>query len=212
MGRKRTVSRAPKNLNFPPIGRTQACNHRYQETISINATVDGGTALCGDHIFAATGMTDPNLTGVGHQPYGMDQMDLFYIQYSVTGSRITVKTAGGQSVPYYIGVCLRDNATPLTIDPSMMLESPDVKWKLIQLTAGPGTVRLGCSTRKFFTVRDVVGSYDYGGSSAGNPSSMAYFHVLICPMDNTTDLAAQSIGVTIDYHAVWTRPRQLGQS
>lgn len=54
------------------------------------ATITGTTGARGVNVFAANGLYDPDITGVGHQPLYYDQYSAIYDQYTVIGSKITV--------------------------------------------------------------------------------------------------------------------------
>lgn len=58
----------------------------YSEEIAINA----GAGTTGQYVFSMNGMWDPDISGVGHQPRGFDQLLAMYDHFVVIGSKITV--------------------------------------------------------------------------------------------------------------------------
>lgn len=95
--RKRMPRRAPRrarstvNVNraLQPIPQRYICKLKYAEDIYANPS--GGYAMNLNSIY------DPNRTGVGHQPYGFDQLATLYNRYRVIscGWRITAPSSTG---------------------------------------------------------------------------------------------------------------------
>lgn len=79
---RRRKYRLPPNISSRGIIPSRIRRrHLYAESLSINPT--GSTVS--EHVFTPTNLYDPNYTGTGHQPYGYDQMGLFFKNYLVTG-------------------------------------------------------------------------------------------------------------------------------
>jgi len=213
--RKRRVSRKPGNMGFRPLGLKESAKLKYVELLSVNPALGTPT----DYIFSANGCYDPNITGIGHQPYGFDQLMSMYNHYTVVGSRCTLKFASSQSIPMYAGIVLRSDPTPISLTTSELLETPGNKMKLIGYgqsgtSGGPNYMRCNFSTRKFFTKNRgaIIEDFALRGDSAGNPLEQAYYHIILQPQYSSDDLNTQGMTVEIEYSVVFTEPKILGQS
>ena len=107
-------------LRTPVFGNAgHRCLLKYYEAgINVTAT----TGLAGNHFFSANGCFDPNVTGTGHQPMGFDQMMLFYEQYTVVRSKISIGMLSGGAVAPRSGVYLSPDTTSIT-DPNRLMEN-----------------------------------------------------------------------------------------
>ena len=54
---------------------------RYSTKFTLNPAASTNVV---QHVFSANGLYDPDITGVGHQPRGFDQLMSLYAQYTVT--------------------------------------------------------------------------------------------------------------------------------
>lgn len=203
--------KAPKSSGFAPLGYTQAARLRYCEEI----TLDPAMGVANDYVFSANGMFDPNISGVGHQPYGFDQLMVMYDHYTVVGSKCTITMAPQVTACSYVGIKLEDNASTYAgTATEVLLEQPATSLKAnMSFTAGSVKKVFKCfSAKKFFTKKFPVSADQYSGSNAANPIDQAYYHVLLAPFTNTENLTAQTIHVQIDYLAVFSEPRVLPRS
>lgn len=217
--RKKMFRKLRKYGNAPrkwyPLGYTQSARLRYVETITINPDV----AMAGDYVFSANGLYDPNVTGIGHQPYGFDELMAMYSHYAVIGSKITVKLAGTQSSEYWAGICLRNSATSLAGSSlTNLLEAPGHNLRMIYQSGDAHLARgnsISCkfSAKKFFTAKTsaIVSDAQYNGSIDSRPTEQAYFHVILAPA-HTQDLVSQPITVIIDFYTIFSEPKTLPQS
>jgi len=208
--RRYNRSRKPAQNGFAPLGMKQAVKMRYCETISQNA----GAGVIADYCFSANGIYDPNITGAGHQPYGVDTMFTMYDHGTVVGSKIRVDTiSNGQTSAYWLGVALRDASAGLGGSAiEVVKEQPGTQWRLANYgsSARPCSVSKTFSMKKFFA-GSCFGEDIYQNTAAANPTDQAYYHVMVAPTDGS-DLAAQYFTVTIDYYVVFTEPKILAQS
>ena len=83
---------------------------RYASRIIINPAAAGN----GVHVFSANGMYDPDLTGVGHQPRGFDEVMPLYDHYTVIGSKCTVAACNLSTGGGILGIALKDSTTTKT--------------------------------------------------------------------------------------------------
>lgn len=185
-------------------------SHRYVETISLTPSV-----VAVKNLFAANGLYDPNITGVGHQPLGTDQMAPFYDHYTVVGSKIslrttTIGTEAGASIA--LGCFLSDGSTPV-ITYDTVAEQGKGKY-IIAASGGEASKKLslGFSPKRFFGVKDISADHRLKGVvDTSNPSELAYFCVWAQSMTGGATSAFNVI-VQIDYTVKYTERKSLAQS
>lgn len=76
------------------------------------------------HIWLPNSIWDPDFSGIGHQPYGHDQMALFYTRYRVKGIKykVTFSPNGNQGRVYVVQT--NNQLTLSSTDDSFLLEMP----------------------------------------------------------------------------------------
>ena len=191
--------------------------HKYCTTIGL----DPGTGTIATYSFRTNSMYDPDRTGIGHQPRGFDQYAVNYNHYTVIGSKIKVSPCGPQNrndptdAMSCFGITIQSDDTFPYSDYTDLCESR---------FAGAGRIvpfqnqkKVSAlkkfSTKKYFGVKSCVGLVPYRGNSAGDPSTMeqAYFVVWqTSPVADDVDIT--NFLVEIEYLAVWTEPKYLGES
>ena len=107
-----------------PLGSTVKAYHRYfSQAITLDPSL-GGTPV--GYIFSANGLYDPDITGVGHQPVGFDQMGQMFDHYTVIAAKIRVDFMGFDSNHYHmVGIRLDDNGAVIT-DSRRLIENGNV--------------------------------------------------------------------------------------
>ena len=206
----RRVTRRPPS--WYPFGKSRSCKLRYHETI----TIDPSLGAAGTYTFSANGMYDPNISGVGHQPYGFDQLCALYNHYYVMRAKIRI-TAVTTNAYYIMGVKLCDASTLNSAVPDYLMEQPGFKKRIIgnNNSAVAPSISQTFSTRKFFGLKSkaiVLADDTLSGSSSYNPAEQAYFVIVLQPAVSSQDVATATFQVTIDYIATFTGPKELGAS
>ncbi len=195
-----------------PLPKVFKFSTKYAETqIDLNA---GAGGLMVSHLFAANGLYDPNVTGVGHQPLGFDQIMPMYDHYRVIGSRIRATFSNADtSYSQIVGIHLQDNTTvsETSIDP--LIENGMTRWTKVAPEGSGGcvkTLQMNFSNKKFFGKAASSGD-KYLGTISSNPTELAYFR-LCCQPDHANDTGSVRCTVEIDYIALLTEPGNLAQS
>lgn len=215
--RSRYNNRKRGNLLFKaPMPNKFATKLRYVGQTTLNPGVAG---IAGVHVINAIGLYDPDITGVGHQPRGFDQIMAMYDHYQVIGSKITVSFTqqyGNTYNPMYVGIALKDDSTPYT-DANDYLEGRNLVSTVMpaHYVNNPATIRTLSKTfslRKFLSVTKAMSSNQYRGTSGTNPNDSAYFHIFGAPVNSGADEPSFVINFRIDFIAVFTEPRQPASS
>lgn len=194
------------------LAKKHTARLRYSQMVTLDPTA--GTIAA--HIFRANSLFDPDQSGLGHQPYGFDQLMQWYDHYTVIGSKMTARPipVGTPNVtPGVALIHLSDTLVQPFSSVDHMLESPgNSRW--VTTGANPQNpmqraVRKGFSMRKFFNKK--LGEDDMQGTIASNPAEHAYF-ILMHGDISGNDPSPYTFQVTIDYIAVFTEPKILVQS
>lgn len=164
-----------------------------------------GAGLAATYVFAANGLYDPNITGVGHQPTGFDQLMALYNEYVVVGSTIKVSfTNYDNANPQVVGIALLDFPTTSN-DIRNYIENGYCTWTtLSQRGGGKDTITLNhkADIRKFSN-QDIIAEDNFKGVVSANPTDTHYFHVFAVAADNTTDSGIVICTIEINYDCIF---------
>lgn len=197
----------------PILPLKHRCKLYYYSTNTVTFTTGAANA----QVFSANGLFDPDITGVGHQPMGFDQLMALYEHYTVTKCKIRATLVNeAKTDTCTVGISINPDATVETV-PGKLIENGLNKRKWLNWGfAGDDKME----TEMMMTVdiskingrpKPIVGDDLFRGDSASNPSEQTYLHVF-----GFNDASAASVTirfhVVLEYDAVFTEPRKLAQS
>lgn len=160
------------------------CKVNYSEEFTLDAS-----AVTAVQAFRANSCFDPNLTGIGHQPMGFDQLCALYTRFIVLGSKIRVTaidTNTAAVLPAYWGVQLTDSGTRLAgVGITTILEQernsltkPLVTRNNIGDSYQYKSKMAKYSTKKFFRLpKGSIVDDQFTFTQAADPPTGAYFEV-----------------------------------
>lgn len=209
-GQKLSIQRGP----FPA---NRVVKMHYLEHLSLDPTA---LQPLQEYPFRANSVYDPDPSLGGHQPMGYDQWGLFYKQFTVIGSSITVQ--GTQSTtgsnPCVFGVRTSATSSLASLYNSFigLLEDPRVSYRW-QQSAVNGNVarpaRATFSAKKWFNISDVKDNQgELGAVYGSNPTVPVYFIVFASPMDASTDIPPITLLIRINQIVLLSEPLDLPQS
>lgn len=206
---RRPKSNITNVVGGTPIPTSFRTKLRYCEAVSINPGTGGAASV---FTFAANGLYDPNIGGVGHQPRGFDELMPLYNHAIVIGSKIKVQFcnrdgAGAQLV----GIALRAG-TAAEVDPNNYIEGSNVVYKLLNASGGIDSATMNTTfSNKFLGISDPMSTAILRNSDSSNPSELAVYHVFGA---NPWGVDTGSIlcQVTLEYVVVFTEPKVPAQS
>lgn len=186
---------------------------RYNECLSLDPAMTGALAT---YIFNGSSINDPNYTGTGHQPRTHDQWALFYDQYCVLGSKITVvfqTTDQAASAPCTIGISRKDTVTTLS-SANEYKENRDCVWtKLGNQLGGDGIKKLTLKTNsKKFLGRKTMDDDTVMALFGSDPADGVFYHIFIQGESDTANIGNIYLDVTIEYIVSLRQPKKLAQS
>lgn len=182
----------------------------YNERVTLSPSL----GLPGVHVFSANGTFDPNITGVGHQPRGFDQMMALYDHNVVIYSEICVdyhpQNAGATITPAIAIVALRDFSS-VSLNRDDYIELSDTVWKTTSPQGSATRIKMAENPNKFLGRGSPLSDPDLKNSNSSNATEQAYWHVALANATGT-DPSSISVNVVIKYTVVFLEPKNVGQS
>lgn len=209
--RKRRRLRGKNRLALmrSPMPKKYVTKLRYTTIFSLNPT----TGIAAVHVFSCNGLYDPDITSIGHQPRGLDQLLPMYDHYTVLGARIMALVAprNNATTPQNVGISIRDNATP-EADQIDYIEQAGTTHRLLSPDSGyPTRLTFTVNPNKFLSVSAPLGNDAVKGNVSSNPTEQCYFHCWSEPMEGV-DAQASYWTISIDYIVAFTEPKDLAAS
>jgi len=194
-----------------PIPYKLTTSMLYSARVTLSPTL--GVAAV--HVFSANGTYDPDITGVGHQPRGFDQLMALYDHNVVIACDIRVDYpgvgVGGNINPGIAFLALRDFTTAGTTE-NDYLELGDCTHETTSPAQGyPTRLMMSCNPNKFLGRSSPLSDPNLKNSASNNPTEQAYWHVGLNRASGL-DITAISALVTIKYTMVLIEPKDPGVS
>lgn len=222
MARKRNYKkrRYPKRRSYgitslnpaSPLGQKYLWKTKYySDPITINPTIGG---VASTQRFSLNGLYDPDITNVGHQVLGFDQLvGTMYNHYTVLGAKIKVWATNISTEEIVVIMQIKDSSIASS-DISDIVENGNCVWTTLAPNGQGGSTKCLATQvgmNRYFG-RDVMGDQEqYSGNASGNPPEQVYAHILAAP-NTTSDLSGIRINAEIEYTAWLTEPKQLAGS
>lgn len=198
-----------------PLGRSVKSVHRYYSESTIDPGAAGSAAI---QVFSLNGLYDPDITNIGHQPMGFDQMNGLYNDYVVYGAAYEILVSSTDTTATnstITGITIYPGTTTNS-DYTIYCENPNTKFKLVDnRSAG------NCETRftGFVDIGNIYGrtrnqviTEDYfKGNGAANPTDQVCLHIWAAGYggSNTSPCA---VTVRLTYYVHWFNPKLAGAS
>lgn len=186
----------PKKLRF---------RHRYVDLLAVTGTT-GATVK---QQFSCNGMFDPDITNVGHQPMYFDTCTGIYDHYTVFKSRLTIQIVADKAFRASLYV---DDDTSTPAGAIQAAEQPSsAMFRVSPATSVRPLVMSRTWDAKQYFGGDIFDNDALQGTSAANPTEQSYYTALLAAADGTSTVVF-SIGVELEYEAVWDELVTQGQS
>jgi hypothetical protein len=185
---------------------------RYASRFSLNP----GAGTLAVHVFSANGTYDPDITGVGHQPKGWDQLIALYDHFVVTHARIRVDLAPGLGSMIF-GVNVSGSNTVTYTDPQDYLELPHCSHAVTDNVVTYGSPRTPSLTQsvdigKFLGVQDLMDGREFASDNSANATEDVAFHVWAASTDGAYDPSALYGLAVVEYEGWFVEPRDPASS
>lgn len=184
---------------------------RYHTTFQLSPTVNNSVKT---HTFSANGLYDPDITAVGHQPRGFDQLMSLYSHYTVNKAvmRIYVDTAAPYDGSFVFGI-YEDVNTGTHTDPQDVMEKSKIVSRLHAAAIGVNSAKYTCYPNRRLGYNNPDNLENTAkGSSSNNPLDQIYLKTF-CYFPSTQHSVTDVVFVcTIDYTATFSELVQPGKS
>jgi len=204
----RTLSRrrpTTYNINVG-IGLSKKVRLTYHEEIGFACS----SGLNLTHKFNVAGIFDPDVTGIGHQPYGHDQWATLYKHYFVNSADVTVifRNIATNNIPHNVYIVLdKDGVVSISHDTRMERTKGVGAATFLANSNNKQTVRLRYDAKKFYDIKSVKDEHQLRALFSADPVKPAYLVVGMQPVDSVSSSAAiVYAAVTINYNVTLIDP------
>lgn len=197
--------------NMGPLSVKLKTKFLYSDRFQLNPGIGG---IAGNYVFSCNGIYDPNVTGIGHQPRGFDELMELYDHYVVIGFKAEIwmantDVANAQNICAYI----KDDATPLpTVDD--IIENRYIKWQVLAPEGSgrnTGKMTIQVNPTKFLGRSKPLSDPQLKGSTVANPAEQCNLIISAFPF-TTTDTGPIECHVRLSYTTILIEPKQPGSS
>lgn len=185
-----------------PVAPRSICSMRYNALFQ--------STIAGDQVFNLNSTFDPDLTGIGHQPYGRDTYATLYNRYrvfAVSGSVATTTTSGTGIV----SIVATNSSTPLTSQ-TLIAEMPNSR-KNVVCNGQVKVIKFKYSLPRVNGSTSTAYKSDdrFQALANANPAEIICLHVLSTDSLGTSTTTIFN-DITLNYHVEWFDPAPLVQS
>lgn len=203
------------NLSLEVVPHIKFARLRYasNDAMSINNSFQT------QNKFSLNGLYDPDISGIGHQPYGFDQMMSLYNTYVVLGAKIKILARpGSTSNTYPMNLyCEMSELSSIQYTNEIANEKPGIKKLTFNSSASnvynpERRQTLWWSAKKWFRAKDrqeLINQDEYTGNSTSNPNHQAFLYITYQAQDLQQTTAVLYTDVVIDYIVAFINPKQL---
>lgn len=206
--RKRRM--VPRGLRAPVPYRLST-KLRYSTTLALNPGLGSVPAV---HVLSANGLYDPDITGVGGQPRGFDQLMALYDHCVCTYTTIDClyMPADSETAPMTVAVAARDFTTVGT-SVADYTELSNSAWDTLSAIQGYKTrVKMNLNPNVYLGRTKPLSDPDLKNSSLSNPTEQVYWHVTATAGFTGGDPGTVAVLTVIEYTVVFIEPKDPGAS
>lgn len=205
---KRRQATTNVNRSLNPIPSRYICKMKYAETITT-------TSPGGQYILNLNSLFDPDRTGVGHQPYGFDNLALLYNRYRVISCGWRVQSpATTNGLPFTIA-CMPSNDLGITwLSMGEMVENPRVKY----VVQNPGAAAVVLRGRSYLpaligrTKAQYMADDDYQAVVTASPNENALLYLQTFLSTSGSPLGPLALNVVLEYTVEFFDVKHVTQS
>lgn len=190
-----------------PLLKTLRSTLTYSDVL----TKTSSGAFTSSQITSLNGLYDPDITNIGHQPRGFDQLMSLYDHYVVIGVRVEITAQNLSSTePAILIVNVRDNSTS-TGNVLDQMENPVRYVRQLGINSS-GTsqkrITFNINPNSFLGRSKPLADSQLKGDASNNPTEGAYMHIGHVATDLTTSTSI-ALSYNIIYTAVFIEPKQV---
>lgn len=196
------------NTSLNPTPARFITKHKYAEAVTT------GTAGLNTYRWNLNSLYDPNRTGLGHQPYGYDQIGILYNRYRVISCKY-VLSAISTDANIAVAVLPSNDAAPPISNVSEARENPRAKY-IVQNPGGTlkvlkGNVYLPALTGR--TKTQYMSGEQYQSQTGASPTELMTLNAYAQGLnDDSAFNPAPTFNILLEYTVEWFDPINQDQS
>lgn len=206
---KRKYGNKPRTTNInrslQPFASRYIAKLKYSEAYTLS------TLNSYQQLVNLNSLFDPNRTGVGHQPYGFDQLTTIYNRYRVIACSYVINAYSGTS-PIRFGCLPTNEVPPFTSSMSELCENPRARFK-IQMPNGSTSTIVGKTYIPALmgrTKAQYMADDRFQATMTSSPQDLALLLITGQSLaDVNTDI---TVSVTLEFTAEFFDPNPIDQS
>lgn len=192
------------NRGLQPFASRYITKMKYSETAFLSI------ANSYQYAFNLNSVFDPNQTGVGHQPYGFDQLTPIYNRYRVIGCKYVVNAYSTTSAIRFGTICTNDG--PPINNMSELAENPRAQTRVQLPNGNTMTISGNISIPKLMgrTKQQYMADDRFQAQVTASPAELALLTIYGAGLnDAVTDI---NVVVTLEYTVEFFDPKPIDQS
>jgi len=205
--RKPTVN---VNRSLQPFAQRYICKMKYAEVRQVSGPIGGGLV---QYNWNLNSVFDPNLTGIGHQPYGYDQLVDLYNRYRVFRVDYAISAYNSEAAGTTASVigALPSNE-PFTSSGGVaeLMENPRAKY-ITQINGGGLKVLRGSISLPSLVGRSkaqYLADDRYQALATSSPAEQAILNIMAGAISGTsgsggTATNTMNLSISLVYHVEW---------
>ena len=190
------------NRALHPLPQRYITKQKYSTVFAISA-------LQNMYQFNLNSVFDPNRTGLGHQPYGFDQLAALYNRYRVISCSYVINVSSANNVRF---AAIETNETPIVLSISDLIERPKAKWKIQPSSGAPQYLKGNCYIPSLVgrNKTEYMSDDRYQSQVTGSPAELGLLNIMCRQLDDTS--ADAFCTITLNYTVEYFDINQLAQS
>lgn len=155
-----------------------------------------------EQIFNINSLFDPDRTGIGHQPRGLDEWDQFYTKYKVHGALVTCRfmnKAVGDGLN--VALLFAPDSTPGIITRTDMYEAPYCTTKLLTPLSGS---KSHCVISEYMSIKKLQGDKtlgdEYEAPFTSNPAKQTFCFTYVEDSGSSLNSVNAEMDIKIEYY------------
>lgn len=182
---------------------------KYVDQYTITPTIGGIPAR---QVFRCNSLNDPDLSGLGHQPMGYDQLMALYSRSRVVGAKINCTFVSADSTSNnssaIVGI-VQTSTSGNFATVTEWLEQKRCVYKAVQLGENPTPISLTYSLKKSQGIKNVMDNYEVSAVNGANPTIEDFFQVFVTGVSVVQIPSPVRVTVHVEYVAVFSDPVDL---
>ncbi len=217
---KRGIGRGIKGLGFNQVNPFPPIMYTKQTYSDLDTYTTGAGGILGvEQIFSMNDMFDPDFTGVGHQPYGRDQMALLYNRYKVTKITVNVIFSDPSADGLFVVIMQSPPSQSVTLTGKNLGDASEKPNTIIKYLNDSGSqiVNMGKQTYPMYKLAQVTplqykaNLEDFAALTGVSPAKRPFLRIAIGSVRGTAGTTCLGM-VRLIYHVQWYDRVSLGQS